>query len=170
MYYSIASAPVHHDSYTKKPAGGSLELFSTETEAVLSWQGKQLIHFESSVKVAGEEVLDWVNKGLLTELTGLEKVGESNGMQIMAREAAPVFAETRFAQEPSNRSLLLNPTWFSIYFVSFWEPVLEEEALRELRKKLLHFFETGKALADYQRHKIYICRFLGIAAAPAARD
>lgn len=137
----------------------------TEQEAVLSWNGKQLIYFQSPVKVAGEEILDWMNKGILSELISLENIEEDEGLPIIAKEASPVYAGKRPAPERSNRSLLLNPQWFSVYFISFSDPLLEEgesafgeEEPRNILARLLYLFEPGKALADYGNHKIFLRR------------
>lgn len=146
-----------------------VQLISSEREAVFSWKGRQLIHFISPVKVAGGEILDWMNKSVIRELISLENVTGRNGISIMARDIAPPYPEGFYPlQEKSSRSLLLNPQWFSVYFISglkLFLPEDENSRVREIYDQLRRFFEPGTALIDYGNHKIYLMSFT---APPAA--
>lgn len=155
-----------------------LELFFSKGEATLFAGGERLIYFRSPVQVSGQEVLDWMKKGYLTELLSLENLATSRGIVITARETAPVRQEKPAWPEQSERSLLLNPQWFSIYFIAISGGILpgiagggartdnapradrtartDKTALSELYATMHAFFEPGRAIADYENRGLYL--------------
>lgn len=143
-----------------------LELFFSKGEATLFAGGERLIYFRSPVQVGGQEVLDWMNKGYLTELLSLENLATSRGIVITAREAAPARQEKSTWPERSERSLLLNPQWFSIYFIAIPGSILpgiagggariDKTAFSELYATMHAFFEPGRAIADYENRGLYL--------------
>lgn len=138
-----------------------LNLMVTDDAAILSYKKQYLIKFSARIRIAPEELVDYVNRGILQHMTEVDRISETTGLKITSRFEDHLNPHPfHTTPEPLPR-LLLQQKWYIMYFmseeypytnVSSGDPATHAAILEQLSDVL----SPGKALVDLEHYRIYL--------------